>query len=118
MGYGDVGVELVAMLGWYSQDRYERRFKVPHKGRYIRNGKTISEYNKKYYRTHKKEIVELEIIEKRKALEAARIEYHSLMRVRELKDINSSYDLTATMLRLEANLVGAKNSLNKVLKGR
>ena len=58
------------------------------------------------------------VIEMRKALVKAREEYHGFMRVRELKDINSSYDLTATMLRLEANLVGARNSLNKVLKGR
>lgn len=61
---------------------------------------------------------ELKVIERREALEKARAEYHSFMRVRELKDINSNYDLTATMLRLEANLVGARNSLNKVLKGR
>lgn len=61
---------------------------------------------------------EIKVIEKRKALTKARVEYHSFMRVRELKDINSSYDLTATMLRLEANLVGSKNSLNEVLKGR
>lgn len=59
---------------------------------------------------------ELKVIEKRKALVKARIEYHSFMRVRELRDISSSYDLTATMLRLEANLVGARNSLNKILK--
>lgn len=58
---------------------------------------------------------ELKIIEKRKALVKARVEYHNFMRVRELKDISSSYDLTATMLRLEANLVGARNSLNKAL---
>ena len=61
---------------------------------------------------------ELKVIEKRKALVKAREEYHSFIRVRELRDINSSYDLTATMLRLEANLVGVRNSLNKVLKGR
>ena len=58
---------------------------------------------------------ELKVIERRKALVKARTEYHSFMRVRELKDIGSSYDLTATMLRLEANLVGARNSLNKML---
>ena len=61
---------------------------------------------------------ELMIIERRKALVKAREEYHGFMRVRELKDINSNYNLTATMLRLEANLVGARNSLNKILKGR
>ena len=59
---------------------------------------------------------ELKVIEKRKALVKAREEYHSFMRVRELRDINSSYNLTATMLRLEANLAGARNSLNKILK--
>ena len=59
---------------------------------------------------------ELKVIEKRRALVKAREEYHSFMRVRELKDINSRYDLTTTMLRLEANLVGARNSLNKALK--
>ena len=58
----------------------------------------------------------LKVIEKRKALVKARKEYYSFMSVRELKDINSSYDLTATMLRLESNLVGAKNSLNKAVK--
>ena len=58
---------------------------------------------------------ELMIIEKRKALVKARIEYHSFMRVRELKDINSSYNLTAVMLRLELKLVRAMNSLNKAL---
>lgn len=58
---------------------------------------------------------ELKVIEIRKILVKARTEYHSFMSVRTLKDINSSYDLTATMLRLEANLVGARNSLNKVL---
>ena len=59
---------------------------------------------------------ELKVIEKRKALVKARTEYHSFMRVRELRDINASYDLTATMLRLELNLVKAMNSLNKILK--
>ena len=58
---------------------------------------------------------ELKIIEKRKALTKAREEYHSFMRVRELRDINSSYGLTATMLRLELKLVRAMNSLNKEL---
>ena len=61
---------------------------------------------------------ELNVVKKRKALTEARTAYHSFMSVRTLKDINSSYDLTATMLRLEANLVGARNSLNKILKGR
>jgi len=59
---------------------------------------------------------QLRVIKKRKALVKAREEYHSFMRVRELKDINSSFDLTAVMLRLELNLVDAVNSLNKMLK--
>jgi len=59
---------------------------------------------------------QLRVIKKRKALVKAREEYHSFMRVRELKDINSSFDLTAVMLRLELNLVNAVNSLNKMLK--
>ncbi len=58
---------------------------------------------------------DLRVIRMRRALEKAREAYHSFMSVRELKDINSSYDLTKTMHRLEANLVGARNSLNKVL---
>jgi hypothetical protein len=59
---------------------------------------------------------ELKIIEKRKALEKTRTEYHSFMKVRELKDINSNYGLMETMLRLEGNLVGASNSLERILK--
>ena len=59
---------------------------------------------------------ELRIIKLRKELRKARAEYHSFMRVRQLKDIDSSYDLTAIMLRLELNLVNAINSLNKALK--
>lgn len=59
---------------------------------------------------------DLRIIEKRKALVKAREEYHSFMSVRELKDINSSFDLTATMLRLELNLTSAMNNLDKALK--
>ncbi len=50
---------------------------------------------------------ELRVIRMRKILEKARAEYHSFMSVRELRDINSSYDLTKTMLRLESKLVGA-----------
>lgn len=59
---------------------------------------------------------DLKVVKMRKALVKAREEYHSFMRVRELKDINSSYDLTAIMLRLELKLVSAMNSLNKELK--
>jgi len=61
---------------------------------------------------------DLRIIKMRKAVVKAREEYHSFMRVRELRDINSSCDLMANMLRLEANLIGARNGLNRVLKGR
>jgi len=56
------------------------------------------------------------IIERRKALVKARTEYWSFMRVRELKDINSSCSLVLTMLRLEGNLVEASNTLNKIVK--
>lgn len=55
----------------------------------------------------------LKVIEKRKALVKAREEYHSFMRVRELRDINSSVALTITMLRLEWNLVKASSALAK-----
>ena len=58
---------------------------------------------------------ELNVIKKRRALVEARTAYWSFMRVREPKDVDSSYDLTATMLRLELNLVRTMNSLNKVL---
>ncbi len=50
---------------------------------------------------------DLRVIKMRRALEKARTEYHSFMSIRELRDINSSYDLTKTMLRLESKLVGA-----------
>ena len=38
----------------------------------------------------------------------ARREYISFIKVRELKDIYSSYNLTKTLLRLEDNLIRAK----------
>ncbi len=50
---------------------------------------------------------DLRVIRMRRSLEKAREAYHSFMRVRELRDINSSYDLTKTMLRLESKLVRA-----------
>jgi len=50
---------------------------------------------------------DLRVIRMRKILVKAREEYHSFMRVRELKDINLSYDLIKTMLRLEGKLVAA-----------
>ena len=57
------------------------------------------------------------IIEKRKAVEKARVEYHSFMSVRLLKDITSSVNLMKVMLRLEKNLVEAVNKLNRILNG-
>jgi hypothetical protein len=58
---------------------------------------------------------DLKVIKMRKALKKAREEYHSFMRVRELKDINSSCSLVVTMLRLEDNLLKAKIALVKVI---
>ena len=58
---------------------------------------------------------ELKIIEMRKAIKKAREEYHSFMRVRELKDIGSSCALTATMLRLENKLVDAVTRLARLI---
>ena len=59
---------------------------------------------------------ELKIIQKRNLLKKARMEYHSFMRVRELKDIYSSCGLMLTMLRLEGNLITASDSLEGILK--
>lgn len=59
---------------------------------------------------------ELKVIKKRNSLRKARIEYHSFMRVRELKDIHSSCGLMTTMLRLEGNLVAASNALERMVK--
>lgn len=59
---------------------------------------------------------ELNVIKKRRALVEARTAYHSFMRVRELKDINSSCALMITMLRLEGNLVEASKDLDKIIK--
>ena len=50
---------------------------------------------------------EIQLIEKNKAVKKAREEYHSFMKIRELKDIASSYNLTLIMLRLEGNLADA-----------
>ena len=64
---------------------------------------------------------DLRIIRMRRALEKARTEYHSFMRVRELKDINSSYSLMETMLRLEGKLVACALDFAKAMcvkKGR
>jgi len=59
---------------------------------------------------------ELRIIEKRNKVVKARMEYHSFMKVRELKDIYSSCGLMLTMLRLEGNLITASDSLEGILK--
>lgn len=64
---------------------------------------------------------DLRVIKMRKALEKARAEYHSFMSVRELKDINSSYSLMETMLRLEGRLVASALDFAKAMyvkKGR
>ena len=64
---------------------------------------------------------DLRVIEMRKALEKAREGYHSFMSVRELKDINSSYSLTKTMLMLEGRLLASALDFAKAMcvkKGR
>ena len=61
---------------------------------------------------------DLKVIEMRKALEKARGEYHSFMRVRELKDIHSSCSLMTTTLRLEGNLVAASNALERIVRSK
>lgn len=58
---------------------------------------------------------DLRVIRMRKALEKARAEYHSFMSVRELKDINSSYSLMETMLRLEGRLVACALDFAKAM---
>lgn len=57
-----------------------------------------------------------ELIRKRKDINKARVEYHSFMSVRTLVDINSSYDLTETRMRLEGNLVRATNEFNRLVE--
>ena len=64
---------------------------------------------------------DLKRVKMQKALERARTEYHSFMSVRELKDINSSYGLTKTMLMLEGRLVASALDFAKAMcvkKGR
>ena len=56
-----------------------------------------------------------ELIRKRKAVNKARVEYHSFMSVRELHDIDSNYVLTETRIRLEENLVKAANDFNRAV---
>ena len=57
-----------------------------------------------------------ELIRKRKAIDKAREEYHSFMSVRTLVDINSSYSLTETRMRLEGNLVNATNEFSRLVE--
>ena len=64
---------------------------------------------------------DLKVIKMRNALEKARAEYHSFMSIRELRDINSSYSLTKTMLMLEGRLVACALDFAKAMcvkKGR
>ena len=56
-----------------------------------------------------------ELIRKRKAVNKARVEYHSFMSVRELHDIDSNYVLTETRMRLEGNLVKAVNDFDRAV---
>lgn len=56
-----------------------------------------------------------ELIRKRKAVDKARVEYHSFMSVRTLADISSSYTLTETRMRLESNLVTATNEFDRAV---
>ena len=56
-----------------------------------------------------------ELIEKRKALEKARHEYHSFMSVRTMKDINANYKLLEQALELEGRLVKASNEVTKMV---
>ena len=56
-----------------------------------------------------------ELIEKRKALEKARHEYHSFMSVRTMKDINANYKLLEQAFELEGRLVKASNEVTKMV---
>ena len=56
-----------------------------------------------------------ELIEKRKAVEKARHEYHSFMSVRSIKDINANYKLLNQALELENRLVKASNEVTKMV---
>ena len=57
-----------------------------------------------------------ELIRKRKAVNKARVEYHSFMSVRTIFDIDSSYELTKTRMRLESNLVTASNDFTRAVE--
>ena len=56
-----------------------------------------------------------ELINKRKALEKARKEYHGFMSVRTIKDINANYKLLEQGLTLENKLVAAHNAVTKMI---
>ena len=49
-----------------------------------------------------------------KEVDKARREYHSFVSVRTLRDINSNYELLTTFLRLENNLIKARNNQDKI----
>ena len=51
-----------------------------------------------------------------KKVDKARREYHSFVSVRTLRDINSNYELLTTFLRLESNLIKARNNQDKINK--
>ena len=51
-----------------------------------------------------------------KKVDKARREYHSFVSVRTLRDINSNYELLTTFLRLENNLIKARNNQDKINK--
>ena len=57
-----------------------------------------------------------ELLRRRKAVDKARVEYHSFMSVRTLGDIGSSYSLTETRMRLEGNLVTAHNDFARAVE--
>lgn len=55
------------------------------------------------------------LVEKRKAVEKARHEYHSFMSVRSIKNINANYKLLNQALELENRLVKASNEVTRMI---
>ena len=55
------------------------------------------------------------LIEKRRAVEKARHEYHSFMSVRSIKNINANYKLLDQALELENRLVKASNEVTRMI---
>lgn len=55
------------------------------------------------------------LIEKRRAVEKARHEYHSFMSVRSIKNINANYKLLNQALELENRLVKASNEVTRMI---